>query len=1008
MARRLLIWFCLLLPVLLCAAPTSLRVVELRWIKGQPELETWLGSLQGALNRQAAEAPVFLVRTDTDAILADVLVRTYGLKKEIFTPGALLETAKATLTGQVRYDPAQPAARARALTTAAAAPGVVIATHQDVGLPDVPLQNLPVNDAVLADIPADGRFANRACFARFTPNQPLLQWREEADITQGTELLALVYEGTGSLDDVASRILPLLDDPALARLPVGIEVPAGLADVPVLYQYLLARQYATAAEFLTAPVAGAVPPGARTLDCTAASLQGEGGAWPTADAITAAARGPWRCAFLRRGAGALPAYQGLPADFPVFPASARARTVAELRHALTTMSGPVQVLYLDPAGLPPSTVAAMLKEITYSRSLVTPSQAFRAREFTAVYALFQQQKANNVRFPDRLKPTLKVAAPTTALQAPTADAPIPVTVRVAGAAKVLVARVIYSDPTGRIGAVDLDDAGNGVLTATLPPMRYGGKAVVRARVVEAGGLGISLSPPLVLELPIVDDDSDGVDNALEAFQGSDPQHPDSDRDGLPDPLDDQPTLANRDSITLFAPIAPPADAPFLADAGGSTADAQGRLLPAGGSLTYRIPLQDLPTAGAALRLVTLGAGAAVLNGHAPVTLASTADIAGTTDLPVGKAGAALTLKLTAGNTPLRVLEVSLVTNPEGPYLLGLRCTPAVPPAGTPMRVRATVYDPDGVKAVAVRYGATLSELKTAELKPVEGTGNTIFEGEIPGQLHGSMLYYSLLAKDAKDNILAGPYSATPVGKTPKFSLALVPGRDLLGNWEPAPLWGNLGHALTTGTATDTRYPVLRPGQYTAWLLAMPRERGIAVRLYKEATLTEPVIGKLTATVPAGSPDGWVKLGAFSIAKQERLRMEVLPIGGSGFTGYGMLVLTQNPDFTPPLAHAGIDWYNSITLTGLTEGQTVAGDKITVTVQVTGNLDMVAVVADQVRGMVSSGTQRFTKESDTRYTLRTVGLPPGVYAIKATGYRIVDGEKPTELVTATVKVVIPEK
>ncbi|HOS43454.1 MAG TPA: hypothetical protein PK794_07170, partial [Armatimonadota bacterium] len=837
---------------------------------------------------------------------------------------------------------------------------------------------------------------------------PLLQWREEADIRQGTELLALIYEGTGALDDVKTRILPLLDDPALARLPVGIEIPAELAAAPALYQHLLARQFFTAAEFLAAPPRGAAPPNPRELDLLALSLQGDGGAWAPTERITDAARRQWFCAFLRKGAGALPAYAGVPDGFPVFPASARARTVAELRHALTVMKGPVQVLYFDPDGLPPSTVAAMLKEITYSRSLVTPAQAYRAREFTAVYALFEQQKQQGVRFPDRLKPTLKVEAPTTTLRTPTAGTPIPITVRVDGAAKVLAARLIFSDPTGRIGAADLIAVGNGTLAAVLPPMRYGGKVAVRARVVEAGGLGISLSPPLMLDLPVEDDDQDGVDNALELFQGSDPHHPDTDRDGLPDPLDDRPTLADRDVLPLFAPIHPPADRPFLAESGITTADARGRLVPAGTGLTYRIPLKDLPVTGAALRVVTVGTGAVSLNGAAPVALASSADLAGTTDLPLKHTGATLTVKFTAGDKPLRVKVISLVTNPDGPYLRALRLTPAAPPAGTPIRVRATVYDPDGVKAVAVRYGSSLRNLKLADLTPVEGTGNTMFEGEIPGQPNGGMLLYGLVAMDTKGNTLAAPYSVTTVGKTPKFSLALLPGRDLLGDWQPWPLWGGLGHALTTDTATASRFPVLRPGTYTAWLLAMPRERGLAVRVTRPPSLTASSQALLTATIPAGAPDGWVKLGTFALARQERLRLEVLPVGGSGFTAYGALVLTQHPDFVPPLAHAAVDWYNSITLGGLTEGQVITGDQLTVTVRVTGNIDLVAVLADQVRGAVSRGDQYFTKESDTRYTLRTAGLPPGVYAIKATGYRVVDGVKPEELVTATVRVVIPER
>lgn len=1083
MFRRLLIGLLMLAPLLLWAAnPTTLRVVDLRWIKDQPELETWLGSLQGTLNRQPTEQPVFLVRTDTDAAIADTLIRAYDLKKEVFTPGALLETAKPGLTGQVLYDAAKPAMRNRALSFAACAPGNVIATDHDLGLhteldlraaPDKPLAFAPTTTLILApndfhllgdfiayqqtgvtdpdtlddavlkrlgmnirvvgttgDDAADAAFrrkiatargaedfiatpvrylSNLSCYARFAPLRPAQQYREEATIKDGTELLVLIYESTGSLDDVTGRLIPLLDDPALAGLPVGIEVPAGLADyAPALYQRLLARLHDTAAEFLAAPSSGVAAPGAAKMDFAAVSLSGDNGAWASPANLQEATTGPWRCAFLRKGAGALPAYQGVPDGFPVFPAYGRAATVAELRRALTKMDGPVQVLYLDPRGLPPSVVAAMLKEITYSRSLATPSQAFRARELTAVLALFEKQRQQKIRFPDRLNPTLKVSAPTTTLKTPTAETPIPISVRVQGNAGVLTARLVYSDPTGRVLAADLTDAGGGLLTATLPAMLTGGKVDIRARVVEKGGLGITLTPSLTLDLPVVDSDNDGVDDALEAYRGSDPHNPDTDGDGLPDVLDPHPTVADRDVMPLFAPIFPPADKAFLADAGKSTAGDQGRAIPAGSSVTYRIPMKDLPATGTALRVAHVGAGTVSLNGGDPVKLMANVEQSNVTDIPLGKGvGAALTVTCTAGETPLRLTGLSLITNPDGPYLVSVRLNPAVPPAGVPIHVQAVIYSPAGMKAVALRYGAALSDLKILDLKPTDGTGGTIYEGDLPAQEGGSLLLYGLLAKDAQDHVMASPYSVAPVGKTRKFNVALVPGRDLLGDWQPAALWGGFGHALLTGTATDTRKPVLRPGAYTAWLLAMPRARGITVRFYTDATLSAPATDRLAVTVPAGAPDGWFKLGKFTLTAQDRVRMDISPAGMDGFTAYGALVLTQDPDFIPPLTYAGIDWYNAVIVSGVSDGQTITGDKITLKVRVTGNLDMIDVVATSVHGAVSSGDKHFIRGADGNYTLDVRGLPPGDYAIKAVGYRVVSGADPVPLVTAKLTVTIPE-
>ena len=66
-----------------------------------------------------------------------LLVKTYGLKKETFSPGALLEAEKTKLTGQVLYDPAEPWTRNIALTAAAVQPGAVVATDSDLGLKTV-------------------------------------------------------------------------------------------------------------------------------------------------------------------------------------------------------------------------------------------------------------------------------------------------------------------------------------------------------------------------------------------------------------------------------------------------------------------------------------------------------------------------------------------------------------------------------------------------------------------------------------------------------------------------------------------------------------------------------------------------------------------------------------------------------------------------------------------------------------------------------------------------------
>ena len=76
MRYRSLLFLILLLPALCLGAivPTTMQVVDLRGIAGQPELETWLGSLQGIANRRHDSSVVYLVRNSVDADLADAFI----------------------------------------------------------------------------------------------------------------------------------------------------------------------------------------------------------------------------------------------------------------------------------------------------------------------------------------------------------------------------------------------------------------------------------------------------------------------------------------------------------------------------------------------------------------------------------------------------------------------------------------------------------------------------------------------------------------------------------------------------------------------------------------------------------------------------------------------------------------------------------------------------------------------------------------------------------------------
>jgi len=1111
--------------------PTLLRVVDARGLRGQAEQLTWLGSLQGTLNRQDGEAVVFLVRNQDDADWADTLTRMYQLRRERLTPPALLAVTRAELTGQVRYDPAQPWTRDIALTAAAYAPGQVIATADDLGLPTVlDLRNRwvdaeqayswaideyrpraeasllaitgpapsPLADLIAArklqavdlspfnpaETPLLGKWltplrtggsvigapageasseeiaraltqlhenrpltyvpamqtANLSCFARFPVSRPQLQSREELPPLETLHTLVLIYDsgatpgaGSQSLDYATGALKRLLDDDAMRELPVGVEVPAALLDyAPAVYQSLLARQRLRRVEFLAAP--GSDPVRALAAGLDAAVIQGSNGEWPTVAALNVAAQAGWKGVInypLNRDD--VPEWMQrpelVPAGFPVLPGN-RVRNLNELRALLPSLAkaellpglqGQLFVLYLDPVGFPPELLRLALPEITRNFSLMTPSQAFRGKiEYDAVGAYLRAKQQRGIAQPQRARPTLRVSAPVTTLAAPTAADPIPITVRIDGAAPVLAARLIYL-ACGRTYAADLAPAGNGRWTATLPPVLAGGEVVITARVVEQEGCGVSVSPPSVLTIPTVDADADGADDTLEAYLETDPHHPDTDGDGLPDGYDPHPTRPDRDLAALGLPIQPPNDGPLLLDAGKSTLDAGTRLVPAGSGISYRLDVRDLPTAPAFLHLVTEGTGTVAIDDGGPKEhLAKTMRhpieqaVPGTTaitdvPLPAPLVGESVSVLLNAGDKPLRVYSLVLSGDPEGPYLPTVQLTPEFPPARLPIAVRVVAYDRAGITAVRLRYGPDPRHLTTLALTPQPDARNVVFTGMLPPQQNSGILVYSAEADDAAGHHAATPYAMTTVGLTDKHTVALRGTYDLRGDWEPsalrgaaelrgvwqpAAIWGRWGRRLDRmdGVA-DSHLFLARPGTYQVWILAQPLDGGIAVRVAREHQL-DPAdnVVKLSRPIPAGSPAGWYRVGAFSVPESIRLTVSVRPAGDHGTCAYGEVVLTQDEHFAPPLHQATIDWYNSVTVFGIEPDQQAHG-KLPITVLATGNIDALDVqVTNTVDEADSRDAVHLARDRDGAYQLDTRGMPAGKYILRALGKRIILGNQ----------------
>jgi len=448
---------------------------------------------------------------------------------------------------------------------------------------------------------------------------------------------------------------------------------------------------------------------------------------------------------------------------------------------------------------------------------------------------------------------------------------------------------------------------------------------------------------------------------------------------------------------LLSPIYPPADKPFLTAAGVSTTDKPGRTIPAGSSVTYTIPLQDIPPAAAGLYLAMLGSGTVILDADTQAPLINDGPAPIIFEVPVSTdqmCKAQLTLTITAGDKPMTLYSLSLSSNPQGPYFLPTTLSPAHPPANYPITVSAVVYAPHGthtdrppyLKSVHLLYGPDTSHLKQVVMGVLEDSCGMYMQGEIPAQPNGTLLVYTIAAEDKAGNIAMTPFSAISIGLLSRHSLSLMLPRDLKegkNDWDTNPIWGDYGRSLTNRIGEDHIYFRGRPGRYSVWVLAQARERGIHV----VATHVQNGFGATTtvldSAIPAGSPDGWYKVGTVRVTKDDPtgFTTDISPIGAKGFCAYGEIICIQDDQFTPPLQNGTLEYFNGLFVTGVRDWQTVDG-VLKIKILPSGNIDKVDAYAKQTRaagGHFDFDLHKLTRNRDGSWSLDTRVFGSGDYA-----------------------------
>ncbi len=869
-----------------------------------------------------------------------------------------------------------------------------------------------IGDRDLRYLPARA-IGNLSCFMRFESVRPYRQWRDEivpfsaTDDKKVPNWLVLIYDGGSARYDGAQSIdhsmlaLSLLEDNAIKKIPVGIEVPMTINDLaPPVYSQLIARQRATSAELIAAPNGDgwAIPLSmndnslfilgsaekSKKLDLNSLVLHDESAdSKKCAGLYTMMSAAGWRSTFVYPTKNFTEKRTGVTGVMPGFTAILgfdQANNPAELLKILDTKNeSNFRIVFISPYGIPPAVLKNMLPEIEKKNTLISPTQAMREmEEFTRVKKILSADSKTT-----RGEPTLTLATPTIAGgDAPRVYSPITVNVRVTaggGTPNVMLARLQYETPDGRVGASDMVRTGNSNnWSAIVPPSLQEGTYRIRARMVDGVGGGISFSPPLEINFAAPDLDGDGANDAWESYLGTNPAKADTDGDGLPDGIDQQPLTRNINIQPLSPMYIAPEDKIILVDAGTSTVGNDGRDIPDGTSISYKLPVGDIGADFAALRIVT----ASVV--ETPGRTGWVTSLKDYMQTPEKLSVGSLNVKLTAKDKPMRVISVGLVSNPKGPYLdkLELSCADKravdIIPGKMPINVKTVVYSPAGISEAKILYGLSSKSLQKIALQG--DRLKSTFTGIIPPQPDGTILLYCVYAKDNEGNESVSPFQTIAIGKNKSHSVAMLAGRDINGDMRNSSLWNGIGRGTVAASATDSGLFLARPGNYSVWALAAPRDRGLTIKIEEKSKAATATDVKMTGTIPANLSDGWFRVGNFSVLEGTKLSLVVTPTGFAGYAGYGEVIITQDTSFTPPAKNVTIDWINGLSITGIQDGMKLTRP-LSINAFATGNIDAIHVVAKRFgSGVSKGGNDNWTIGTDGHLVIDQTELVSGTYQI----------------------------
>lgn len=758
-------------------------------------------------------------------------------------------------------------------------------------------------------------------------------------------LVTFVYEGGTDLGNALADMRALWDDPARGSVPVGWTVSPALLDLaPAVIQSYIADAWLSGNdELILAPngpgylmpsgqgewgaIVERMAPWVRAGDLRVAALSDPGPAADVERALSQYGKSGVRGILLGPGTRL---QSGLYANVPVVAQAIRARDAFDTLQAIRDAGKTNKYIYVsvDPTALTPTDIAHIASRLGERYAVLRPREFLEVARQTTVTSGAKPKKGSAVIGDVSLRP----AAPE-----PEDDVEVRVTVR--SPVKLDSVRAVYSVSGGPAEwTAVLHPGPDHTYSGSIPPLLEGGEASVRVRATDAEN-GVTWTQPVRFEVDAPDGDDDGLTDAVERLLRADSGNPDTDADGWRDGNDEHPLATDVAAASYLWPLVPVGDAPYIVEGGGSVTEGI-RAVTGDERAMYELPLSGAPRGARAML-------EAVVGGEYRIEVSSDGkewqDI-GTksSEVPLAPGSweipahylAARTLRVRLsdatpeGGAPAQLAALGIVAHPDGPSVLGVGTDPAYPVVGLPVRVLASVFDPDGVAAVRLHY--SINEGGTIAVPMAERGTSQVYAGEIHGTRDGDNVTYWVSAADAKKNASASRRFGFHVGTVAKEAISLRAGRDFEGQWEVGSEWGG-SRWSPRKDAVDAATINIMGGAYRVWLLAAPRGGGIRVSLD----------GKAAGVAEASARDGWQSLGTVDLARGRHA--VTLTSTDEVRCGYTQLMITQDRREMPPEGTVR-DLYNSLTVIAPLPGETVKG-LVDIEATGTGNIAVVECAVD---------------------------------------------------------------